>query len=105
MADNPAVGDQAVPAGQKRNPTPLGGMDMLRLQAPLPDRYTLATADELDEWIAEAKAALGEKLLILGHHYQRDEVIKWADMRGDSFKLARFGTVRSARRRLDHSTT
>ena len=63
---------------------------MLRLQAPLPDRYTLATPDELDAWIAEAKARLGSKLLILGHHYQRDEVIKWADARGDSFKLARF---------------
>ncbi|MGI8797184.1 MAG: quinolinate synthase NadA [Acidimicrobiia bacterium] len=63
---------------------------MLRLQAPLPDRYTLATPEELDEWIAAAKAALGDKLLILGHHYQRDEVIKWADARGDSFKLARF---------------
>ena len=38
----------------------------------------------------DAKAALGDRLLILGHHYQRDEVIKWADARGDSFKLARF---------------
>jgi quinolinate synthase len=60
------------------------------MQAPLPDRYTLASPDELDGWIAAAKAELGERLLILGHHYQRDEVIKWADARGDSFKLARF---------------
>ena len=36
----------------------------------------------------EAKAALGSKALILGHHYQRDEVIQWADITGDSFKLA-----------------
>ena len=63
---------------------------MLRLQAPLPDRYTLATPDELETMIREAKATLGSKLLILGHHYQRPEVIRWADMRGDSFKLARF---------------
>jgi quinolinate synthase len=63
---------------------------MLRMQAPLPDRYTLASADELDGWIAAAKAELGDRLLILGHHYQRDEVIKWADARGDSFQLARF---------------
>ena len=63
---------------------------MLRLQAPLPDRYTLASPDELDSWIAAAKAELGDQLVILGHHYQRDEVIKWADARGDSFKLARF---------------
>jgi len=63
---------------------------MLRLQAPLPDRYTRASADELDTWIADAKRTLGDRLLILGHHYQRDEVIRWADARGDSFKLARF---------------
>ena len=36
------------------------------------------------------RPTLGDRLLILGHHYQRDEVIKWADARGDSFKLARF---------------
>jgi len=69
---------------------------MLRLQAPLPDRYTLATPDELDAWIADAKSSLGERLLILGHHYQRDEVIKWADARGDSFKLARFAADNDA---------
>jgi quinolinate synthase len=69
---------------------------MLRLQAPLPDRYTLATPDELEAWIADAKATLGQRLLILGHHYQRDEVIKWADARGDSFKLARFAADNDA---------
>ena len=63
---------------------------MLRLQAPLPDRYTLATPDELESWIRAAKDTLGTKLLILGHHYQRPEVIRWADQRGDSFKLAQF---------------
>jgi quinolinate synthase len=62
---------------------------MLRLQAPLPDRYTLATPDEIDGWIGAAKATLGSRLMILGHHYQRPEVIRWADARGDSFKLAR----------------
>jgi len=63
---------------------------MLRLQAPLPDEYTLASPEELDARIAAAKATLGDRLLILGHHYQRDEVIQWADLVGDSFKLARF---------------
>lgn len=63
---------------------------MVRLQAPLPDRYTFAPPHELEEWIGTAKAALGQRLLILGHHYQRDEVIRWADATGDSFKLARF---------------
>jgi quinolinate synthase len=63
---------------------------MLRLQVPLPDTYTLASEDELVDRIAAAKRALGDRLVILGHHYQRDEVIRWADAVGDSFKLARF---------------
>src|SRR5690242_21765189 len=63
---------------------------MLRLQVPLPDDYTLATPATLEASIRDAKADLGDRLLILGHHYQRPEVIRWADMRGDSFKLARF---------------
>ncbi len=63
---------------------------MLRLQAPLPDVYTAATEEELADRIAHAKRTLGDKLVILGHHYQRDEVIRWADAIGDSFKLARF---------------
>jgi quinolinate synthase len=63
---------------------------MLRLQTPLPDRYTLATPAELEEWIRGAKEALGDRLLTLGHHYQRPEVIRWADLRGDSFKLAQW---------------
>ena len=54
-ADNPAVGDQAVPAGHDRSPYPSGASHMLRLQAPLPDRYTLATPDELDGWIARGQ--------------------------------------------------
>src|SRR5690349_7804067 len=61
---------------------------MLRLQTPLPERYRDASAAELDEMIAAAKAALGDRLFILGHHYQRDEVMKWADARGDSYRLS-----------------
>ena len=63
---------------------------MYRLQQPLPDAYTLATPEELEARIAAAKAELSDRLLILGHHYQRDEVIRWADSRGDSLKLARY---------------
>ena len=44
---------------------------MLRLQAPLPDRYTLASPAALDDRIAAARAQLGPQLLILGHQYQR----------------------------------
>lgn len=63
---------------------------MLRLQPRLPDEYTSAEPAELEDRIRAAKATLGDRLLILGHHYQRDEVIRWADARGDSFNLARF---------------
>ena len=74
---------------------------MLRLQAPLPDRYTTADADALRDMIRAAKSELGDRLLILGHHYQRDEVMEWADARGDSFKLARLrGRQRRHRHRL-----
>ena len=62
---------------------------MLRLQAPLPERYTEATPDQLADWIGNAKATLGARVFILGHHYQRDEVMQWADARGDSFGLSR----------------
>jgi quinolinate synthase len=55
---------------------------------PLPERYLGLSDDELDRRITAAKAALGGKLLILGHHYQRDEVIKFADYIGDSFRLS-----------------
>ena len=61
---------------------------MLRLQGPLPERYTEATDEELAERIAAAKETLGERVFILGHHYQRDEVMRWADARGDSFRLS-----------------
>ncbi len=61
---------------------------MLRLQSPLPEEYTSAPADDLAARIGAAKAALGERLYILGHHYQRDEVMRWADARGDSFRLS-----------------
>src|SRR5438105_7131251 len=62
---------------------------MFRVQAPLPERYTDATPDDLADRIGAAKAALGDRLFILGHHYQRDEVMRWADARGDSFGLSR----------------
>jgi quinolinate synthase len=62
---------------------------MLRLQRPLPEEYTSAAPDDLARRIAYAKETLGDRLMILGHHYQRDEVMRWADARGDSFGLSR----------------
>ena len=62
---------------------------MLRLQTALPERYSSATPENLAERISSAKEALGLRVLVLGHHYQRDEVMRWADARGDSFGLSR----------------
>ncbi|HVS88167.1 MAG TPA: quinolinate synthase NadA [Candidatus Acidoferrum sp.] len=52
------------------------------------DSYLLMPDNTLDGRIASAKARLGRDVVILGHHYQRDEVIKFADFRGDSLKLS-----------------
>ena len=60
----------------------------------IPREYALMSAEELDRRIAAARAKLGGRLVILGHHYQRDEIIQYADARGDSFKLAQFAAAR-----------
>ena len=54
----------------------------------LPVSYMRMSPEELDDRITEARAKLGSRVVILGHHYQRDEIIKFADYRGDSFKLS-----------------
>ena len=59
-----------------------------RERQPLPERYVGLSDEEMDARIAAARATLGRRLVILGHHYQRDEVIKFADYTGDSYKLA-----------------
>ncbi|MFC4546561.1 quinolinate synthase NadA [Paenactinomyces guangxiensis] len=67
-------------------------LDMLTyVQNQLPEVYRNLPGRELDERIWNAKQRLGKDLVILGHHYQRDDVIQFADFRGDSLKLARIG--------------
>ena len=53
-----------------------------------------ASDPELVERARSARAALGERAFVLGHHYQRDEVIAFADARGDSFRLAQQAAAR-----------
>ena len=60
----------------------------MRLQEPLPKEYIDAPESELGERIAEHKRRFGKQLCILGHHYQRDEIIRHADIVGDSLKLS-----------------
>jgi len=59
-----------------------------------PGDLPAASDPALVERARRAKAALGKRLFVLGHHYQRDEVIQFADVTGDSFKLAREAAAR-----------
>jgi quinolinate synthase len=61
----------------------------LHERQPLPARYLGLDDQEMARRIATAKAKLGSRVLILGHHYQRDEVLTYADIIGDSFRLSR----------------
>src|SRR5579862_8314295 len=68
--------------------------DLSKRNDVIPTFYAEMDGSELDRRITAAKAALGTRLVILGHHYQRDEIIKYADYRGDSFKLAQLAAAR-----------
>ena len=59
-----------------------------------PGELPAASDPTLVERARAAKAALGDSVFVLGHHYQRDEVIQFADVTGDSFKLAREAAAR-----------
>jgi quinolinate synthase len=56
----------------------------------LPDSYVNMTPAELTDRIEENKAKLGSRAVILGHHYQREDIIHFADFRGDSLKLSQY---------------
>ena len=64
-------------------------------QQDIPREYLALAPEELDGRIRAARAELGTRLVILGHHYQRDEVIQYADYTGDSFKLAQHAAAAS----------
>lgn len=67
-------------------------LDKVKLPA-IEDYFGMSDA-ELDERIERARRLLGERVVILGHHYQRDDVISHADLTGDSFKLSKMAAER-----------
>jgi len=73
--------------GERRDPLSERGVDC-------PGALPAASDPDLVERARAAKEALGDRVFILGHHYQRDEVIQFADVTGDSFKLARDAAAR-----------
>jgi quinolinate synthase len=64
-------------------------------QERIPRGYFKMAAEERNERIWALRHQLGERLVVLGHHYQRDEVIQFADFRGDSFKLSQQAATRT----------
>ncbi|MCW2678722.1 MAG: quinolinate synthase NadA [Frankiales bacterium] len=73
--------------GRQRDPESERGVDC-------PGELPAASDPTLVERARAAKAALGDRVFVLGHHYQRDEVIQFADVTGDSFKLAQQAAAR-----------
>jgi len=69
------------------------GVAALR-QERIPRAYFKMDAAERDARIWDLRRQLGDRLVVLGHHYQRDEVIQFADFRGDSFKLSQQAAAR-----------
>ncbi len=57
-------------------------------QPQLPEKYMAMTPAQLHAAITRRRAELGSRLIILGHHYQQDEVVCHADFLGDSFNLS-----------------
>src|SRR5229473_2868317 len=78
----------------------IGGMERRApVQVPLPEHYFQASEVETADRIAAARSILGDRVFILGHHYQRDEIIRWADATGDSYKLS---VLASQRKEADY---
>ena len=64
----------------------------------IPTRYMKISPEDLDKEINICKEQLKDQLLILGHHYQRQEVIKYADITGDSYKLSKIASLESKKK-------
>ncbi|MEY2848420.1 MAG: quinolinate synthase NadA, partial [Actinomycetota bacterium] len=89
LADGPWVADLGLPTygpgASVGDVIPTGSPR----QGALPEQYRTASNADLHARISAAKQMLGERVVVLGHFYQRDEVIRHADYVGDSFQLAK----------------
>ena len=63
-------------------------------QKDIPEEYWRLDAADIVRRIAAARRELGERCVVLGHHYQREDIIQFAEVRGDSFKLAQWAAQR-----------
>jgi quinolinate synthase len=61
------------------------------------ENYLVLPDHSMDDRIREAKATLGHECVVLGHHYQRDEVVRFADYRGDSYRLSQMAAQAAGR--------
>ena len=88
-------GQQAAELKAEKMSTTIAPMEERGVSCSL-DNYLILPDHTMDERIAAARRELGSRAVILGHHYQRDEVIRFADFRGDSYKLAKEAARTSA---------
>ncbi|WP_407700884.1 quinolinate synthase NadA [Streptomyces endophyticus] len=101
MRDVTTAQSPQAPVDLDVSPTPLALLLLGREADPKSERGVECPGDlpspsdpDLVERARAAKEKLGDKVFVLGHHYQRDEVIQFADVTGDSFKLARDAAAR-----------
>lgn len=71
-------------------------LEELQLADAMPEHYLTSSTEELHERAQRAKVLLGDRLYILGHHYQKDEVIVYADASGDSLQLSQIASTQTA---------
>lgn len=71
-------------------------LDLVKQDSTLPEKYKQMTVVEMEERVGEIKEKLGTKLFIPAHHYQKDEVVQFADATGDSLQLAQLSQQNNA---------